>query len=137
MLQPKIQRTYLVELNLPQIGVNGRANFQYVAEIDQIAEVYALETFIITDLSTSPNQKQVVNATGAANIVVTLVVGDDEQVFQYPYLDLRPGGNSGLIRCFTPKRVNLTKSYITMFGTGGLTANESLMFNFIFTNSGK
>lgn len=127
-----IDRTYLVELNLASISANQRYNFQYLPDLEQKAMVYGIQAFTSSQILLTANQKNVVTNAGAANLVLTLVVGDTEEVYNMSYLDLNPVLNAGFVREFTPRLVNISKSYITALGTAGLTPGESALINFIF-----
>lgn len=133
MLQPIIQNTYLVEVNLPTVtqGQNypflDNPNLRYPKIF-----LHGMESLIDVQLSKSPNQSDIVTASGAAGIVLTLSVKDTEEVFQIPYLSLCTTVNAGLIREFANKQINLTKSYITVFDVTNLVAGQSAAFNFYY-----
>ena len=133
-----INRSYLVELNLPSISVGQRFFFLDVPQLRYNAVVIeGVEGFINTGLVSSPNGKNIISATGQLNLVVTLVVDETEEHYQIPYYTLVSGNNAGLIREFNNKRINLVKSYITILNTTGLTAGESAIFNFYYRNQAK
>ncbi len=130
MYQPIIGRSYLTEIKL----VNAPSVGQKVPFLDvpQLRNVYTvgIECFTATQLTRSPNSNAVV--TVVTGMVLTLAINNTEEVFQIPCIDLVPGSNSGLIRMFKNKIVNLPKSYITIFDTGVLAQNEAVVFNFIY-----
>ena len=129
MIQPIIDRSYLVEINLGTIAVGRKINFQYIPQLEG-AEIYGIQSFQGTQLSTSPNASPVI-ATGAG-IVVNFFVQDDEQVFQMPYQDLNSNLLSGFVRLFNDKKINITKSFITILDVTGINNDESALFQFLF-----
>jgi len=127
-----ISRSYLVEVNLATaVATGNRYNF---LDVPQLRNVYVqgVEAFDITGLAVSPNGKTIVSAAGSLSVLVTLCVGDKEDIFQMPYFTLIAKNNGGIIREFYNKQINLTKSYIQLVGTTGLAANESCIFNFYY-----
>lgn len=131
---PVAQRTYLTEIKLQNaIAVGQRIPFLDVPELSQRglgAMIYAIECFNATDLSVSPNGNAVCPLV--TGMVVTFAEEATETVFQYPCNDLRPANNSGLIRMFNNKKINLPKSYITLFSVAGIAQNQSVLFNFYY-----
>ena len=127
-----ISRSYLVEVNLSTaVATGNRYNFLDVPQL-RSAYVQGVEAFDITGLAVSPNGKTVVSAAGSLSILVTLCVGDKEDIFQMPYYTLIAKNNGGIIREFYNKQINLTKSYIQLVGVAGIAANESCIFNFYY-----
>jgi len=130
MYQPIINRTYLTEVefvNTPSAG--GKFQFLDIPQLRGMQTV-GLECFTATQLTTSPNSKVVVAAV--TGLVLTLAIDNVEEVFQIPCIDLVPGSNSGLIRLFKNKIINLPKSYVTILNPAGLSINEVVLFNFIY-----
>lgn len=131
MLQPVIENTYLVEVNLGTVATQKRINFQFVPQLEG-TEIYAIQSFSSTDLALSPNGSTVVSINGLSACTVTFVIGDDEKIYTLPLSDLRSGNIYGFQRMFKNLKINLTKSYITIQTTTGLTNNESVLVNFIY-----
>lgn len=131
MLQPVIENTYLVEVNLGTVATQKRINFQFVPQLEG-CEIYAIQSFSVTDLALSPNGSAVVTSAGLAACSVTFVIGDDEKVYTLPLSDLRSPNIYGFQRMFKNLKINLTKSYITIQTTTGLTNNDSVLVNFIY-----
>lgn len=128
-----ITNSYLVELNLPTISQGQRYTFLDVPQLRYNAvTIDAIESITDSQLSVSPNLKNVVPNAAMKNIVVTLVVNETEEIYQLPYFTLNAASNSGIIREFANKRINLVKSYATILSTTGLTAGQSLCFNFFY-----
>jgi hypothetical protein len=133
-----ITNSYLVELNLPTISLGQRYTFLDVPQLRYNAVIIdGLEAFTADQLATSPNNKTIIPATSAQGIVLTLVVDETEELYQIPYYTLISGNNAGLIREFANKRINLVKSYATILNTTGLTAGNSLIFNFYYRKQAK
>jgi len=131
MLQPVIENTYLVEVNLGTIGVQKRINFQFVPQLEG-CEIYAIQSFSSTDITQSPNGSAVVTTAGLAACTITFVIGDDEKIYILPLSDLRSANIYGFQRMFKNLKINLTKSYITIQTSSGLSNNESVLVNFIY-----
>jgi hypothetical protein len=94
--------------------------------------VYGLQCFVADDIAVTPTSKTVVSLAGAANLMVTLVVGQDQENFAMPYLDLRPASNSGLIRTFKNKLLNITSCFITLNSVANLAAGQSVYIQAIY-----
>lgn len=131
MLQPVIENTYLVEVNLGTVATQKRINFQFVPQLEG-CEIYAIQSFSNSDLPTSPNGSTVATNAGLSACTVTFVIGDDEKIYILPLSDLRSGNIYGFQRMFKNLKINLTKSYITIQTTTGLTNNDSILVNFIY-----
>jgi hypothetical protein len=131
MYQPIIDRSYLFECNLGTLGLQKKINFVYNANVEKVG-TYALETFCVDQVAKSPSQNDIVTNLGLASLLVTLVVGDDEQIFSFPATDFNPQRNNGIIRMLDNKVINIPKSYLTIISLTNLSDNQSLMLNFIF-----
>jgi hypothetical protein len=131
MLQPVIENTYLVEVNLGIVATQKRINFQFVPQLEG-TEIYAIQAFSQTDLALSPNGSAVATTAGLAACSVTFVIGDDEKVYTLPLSDLRSANIYGFQRMFKNLKINLTKSYITIQTTTGVVNNDSILVNFIY-----
>lgn len=133
-----ITNSYLVELNLATISQGQRYTFLDVPQLRYNAvTIDAVESLTASQLATSPNLKTTISATGMLGIVLTFVVDETEEIYQIPYYTLNAASNSGLIRSFNNKRINLVKSYATILNTTGLTAGQSLMFNFFYKKNAR
>jgi len=131
MLQPIIENSYLVEIPLGTPAANAQRNFNFIPQLEG-AEIYSVQAFTATQVGVSPNGATVIAAAGAASVVCTFCVGNDQDIFLYPYYDLIASNNGGLQRMLKNKRLNLTKSFITMLTAANLNANESLIFQFFY-----
>jgi hypothetical protein len=130
---PIITNQYLVELNLPTISLGQRYTFLDVPQLRYNAvTIEGIESLTSSQLATSPNLKTIINNTAMLGVVLTFVVDETEEIYQIPYYSLNAGSNSGLIRDFANKRINLVKSYATILNTTGFTAGQSLAFNFYY-----
>lgn len=131
MLQPITEKSYLVELNLATVGVQRQVNFGFIPQLEG-AEIYAVQTFSATQLSLSPNGAAMVTAAGLADLTVTFAVGDYQDIFLLPVADLNSPLINGFIRMLNNKRLNLTKSFVTIQSTTTVVNNQSILFNFIY-----
>jgi len=131
MIQPIIENTYLVEINLGTLAAQKQINFNFIPQLEG-SLIYGIQTFSVSDQTTSPNGSSVVSTNGLASINVTFAVGDNQDIFLMPCSDLRSANISGFVRMFANKKLNLTKSYITLNSTGSLNNNESILFQFLY-----
>lgn len=131
MLQPITEKSYLVELNLGTVGVQKQVNFQFIPQLEG-SLIYGIQSFSSTQLSLSPNGSTVVTAAGLADLTVTFVVGDMQDVFLLPVADLNSPLIQGFIRMFNNKKLNLTKSFITIQSIATVANNQSILFNFLY-----
>lgn len=131
MLQPITEKSYLVELNLATVGVQRQVNFGFIPQLEG-AEIYAVQTFSATQLSLSPNGAAMVTDAGLADLTVTFAVGDYQDIFLLPVADLNSPLINGFIRMLNNKRLNLTKSFVTIQSTTTVANNQSILFNFIY-----
>lgn len=135
MEQPIIQRTYLTEIQLTQTPAAGQnPPFLNIPQLRaENAIIQGIQCFDSDSLATSPSALTVVSVL--SGIVVTLVEASTENVYKYPCTDLLPTANSGFIRVFKNKKIDLSKSYITILNAAGLSINQSVVFNFIYKNT--
>jgi hypothetical protein len=131
MLQPITEKSYLVELNLGTVAVQKQINFQFIPQLEG-SLIYGIQTFSSSQSSLSPNGSNVVSAAGLADLTVTFVVGDTQDVFLLPVADLNSPSIQGFIRMFNNKKLNLTKSFVTIQSTATVANNESILFNFLY-----
>jgi len=131
MLQPISERNYLIELNVGTVAVQKQINFAFIPQLEG-AIIYGVQSFSRTDLSLSPNGSAVATAAGLADLTVTFAVGDNQDFFLWPVADLNSPAINGFIRMINDKRLNLTKSFITIQSTTTITNNESVLFLFTY-----
>lgn len=131
MIQPIIEKSYLVEVNLGIVSVQKQINFAFIPQLEG-STIYGIQSFDENQLATSPNGSAVVSNTGLSNITVTFVVGDTQDIYLLPISDLNSPLIYGFIRMINNKRLNLTKSYITIQSISSLVNNEAVLFNFIY-----
>jgi hypothetical protein len=131
MLQPIAERTYLVEVNVGTLSVQKQVNFQFIPQLEG-ATIYAIQSFGATQLALSPNGSAVVTTAGLSDLTVTFAVGDNQDYFLVPVADLNSASISGFIRMISDKKLNLTKSFITLQGNANLAANQSVLFQFTY-----
>lgn len=131
MIQPIIENSYLVEINLGTLAAQKQINFNFIPQLEG-SIIYGIQTFSASDVTTSPNGSTVVSTAGLASINVTFSVGDNQDIFLMSTHDLRSASISGFVRMFANKKLNLTKSFITLNSVTGLTNNESILFQFLY-----
>jgi hypothetical protein len=131
MIQPIIEKSYLVELNLGTIAVQKQINFAFIPQLEG-TQIYGIQAYSSSQLVTSPNGSTVVSNAGLGNLTVTFVVGDVQEVFLMPVADLNSPLIYGFVRMFNNKRLNLTKSFVTIQSVASINTNESILFNFIY-----
>jgi len=129
--QPILNRTYLFEVPLGTVAVQSKVNFLYNSNLEG-KEIYGLQAIPSSFLAFAPSGAAAVTVQGLSGLVITLSVGSDEQLYQFPASDFFPGNVSGLIRMLNNKIVNISKSYATILDVTNLTSNQSLLLNFIF-----
>jgi len=131
MIQPIIENSYLVEINLGTLAAQKQINFNFIPQLEG-SIIYGIQTFSLGDNLVSPNGSAVVGTTGLASINVTFSVGDNQDIYLMSCSDLRSANISGFVRMFANKRLNLTKSFITINSVTNLNANESILFQFLY-----
>lgn len=132
-----IRNSQLVEAQITSTPAIGQQfNFSDNQELSHNnVLLYALQGYCATQLSKSPiSQNTVVAAASVPAIVVTFVDNNNEEVVQsIPLYDIIRSNNGGFYTLVKPLRVNLTKCYIQLVNNTSLSANEVVVFNFIYT----
>lgn len=131
-----IKQSQLVEAVItaaPAVGL--QFNFSDNQELSHNnIELYALQAYSEAQLAKSPiSQATLVGTTGVPSVVVTFVDDTNNEVVQrIPLYDIIRSNNGGFYTLVEPLRVNLTKCYIQLVDTTGLSINESVVFNFVY-----
>ena len=119
-----IVRSYLAEINLGNStpGQGQNINFQ---DYPQLRDIYitGITTFEDAQVAVSPTGKTVVPSLTGITVSLKDIYNMD-MVFQYPAYDLQPSLVNGYYRDFIPFKLQLTKSYITIFTTEHLTQTD-------------
>lgn len=131
MLQPITEKSYLVEVNLGTVAVQKQINFAFIPQLEG-STIYGIQSFSANQCLLSPNGSTVVSQAGLAELTVTFVVGDMQEIFLLPVADLNSPLIYGFIRMFGNKRLNLTKSFVTIQSTTTVASNQSILFNFLY-----
>lgn len=131
MLQPITEKSYLVEVNLGTIAAQKQVNFAFIPQLEG-STIYGIQSFNISQVALSPNGSTVVSASGMLSLTVTFVVGDIQEIFLLPVADLNSPSIYGFIRMISNKKLNLTKSFVTIQSASNLNNNESILFNFLY-----
>jgi hypothetical protein len=129
MLQPIIENAYLVEVNLGTIAAQKQINFNFIPQLEG-SQIYGIQVFSRDNFGTTPNGATTTTIGGIASLSVTFTEGDNQTLYQYPLYDLVSSANAGFQRMFNNKRLNLTKSFVTINSITGLANNESVVFLF-------
>lgn len=129
-----LKNYYLVEINIPAPAAGQRIYFGDIPQL-RFATTLAIESFTNSYLSLSPTQQAVLSQGGASNIIVTLVQDSTEDIYQIPYNTLAKALNGGVLTELRNKKFNLSKSYITLLGTGSISASNSAVFGFYYEPS--
>lgn len=131
MYQPIIKNSYLVEVNLGTLAAQKQINFQFIPQLEG-SFIYGIQAFSASDILVSPNGQNVPVTAGLASLTVTFSVGDNQDIFLMPVSDLRSVNLAGFVRMFDNKKLNLTKSFVTINSVTNLNNNESVCFQFIY-----
>lgn len=132
-----ITRSYLVELYFGTTAPGQGANFNF-QDYPELRDVYVtgVEVVSSTYLSTAPSGKAVVSNSDLPGLVLNLTdQNTNVRVYNYPLYDLQPSNVGGYYRDFVPFKLNLVKSYVTVFQNIGIAANESICFNFLYVRA--
>lgn len=129
MLQPIIENSYLVEVNLGTIALQKQINFNFIPQLEG-SYIYSIQVLSATNLVTTPNGAATASTLGIASLTVTFTVGDNQDLYLYPCYDLISSQNAGFQRMFNNKKLNLTKSFVTLQSTANLVNNNSVLFLF-------
>jgi hypothetical protein len=132
MIQPIIENSYLVEVNLGTLALQKQINFNFIPQLEG-SKIYGIQVFSFDNLNTSPNGSTVTSIGGISSLTVTFTEGDNQTLYLYPLYDLVSSANSGFQRLFNQKRLNLTKSFVTINSLSGLSNNQSVLFLFHYT----
>ena len=127
-------RSYLVELYFGTTAPGQGANFNF-QDYPELRDVYitGVEVVSSTYLTTAPSGKSVVSPADLPGLVLNLTdTNTNVRVYNYPLYDLQPNNVGGYYRDFVPFKLNLVKSYVTVFQNIGISANESICFNFLY-----
>ena len=128
-----IKRYQIVEAIIngrPAAGVR-----YYFTDIPNLAannlRLYGLEGFSSAQLATTPTGYTTVGTT--TGIVVTLRdTNKVEFLYQMPFYTTIRANNYGAYTILQPRTINLTDCYVTLTNTAGISANNSVAFNFYY-----
>jgi len=128
-----IKRSQIVEAIIngtPATGV--RYYFTDVPNLSQLnLRLYGMEGFSSAQLATTPTGYTVVGTT--TGIVVTLRdTNKVEFLYQMPFYTTIRANNYGAYTILQPRTINLTDCYVTLTNTSGISASNSVAFNFYY-----
>jgi hypothetical protein len=132
-----ITRSYLVELYFGTTAPGQGANFSF-QDFPELRDVFITGVQVIPAnyLIKAPSGKDNTANANTPGIVLNLL--DDKtniRIYNYPTFDLVPSNVNGYYRDFVPFKLNLVKSYVTIFQNIGILADTSLCFNFLYVRS--
>jgi len=128
-----IKRSQIVEAIIngtPATGV--RYYFTDVPNLSQLnLRLYGMEGFSSAQLATTPTGYTTVGTT--TGIVVTLRdINKVEFLYQMPFYTTIRANNYGAYTILQPRTINLTDCYVTLTNTSGISASNSVAFNFYY-----
>jgi hypothetical protein len=129
-----ITRSYLVELFLGTAAPGQGASINF-NDFPELRDVYITGVQVCSNvyLSNAPSGRLNTASNNLPGIVLNLLdTNTNIRIYNYPTFDLEPANVSGYYRDIEPFKLNLVKSYITIFQNIGIGANESLCFNFLY-----
>lgn len=132
-----ITRSYLVELYFGTTAPGAGASFNF-QDYPELRDVYitGVEVCPANYLTLAPSGRTNTAAANVPGIVLNLLdTNTNIRVYNYPTFDLVPSNVSGYYRDIVPFKLNLVKSYVTIFQNIGINANESLCFNFLYVRA--
>jgi hypothetical protein len=129
-----ITRSYLVELYFGTTAPGQGANFNF-QDFPELRDVYitGVEVCPASYLTRAPSGRTNIADANVPGIVLNLLdTNTNIRVYNYPAFDLVPANVSGYYRDLQPFKLNLVKSYVTIFQNIGINPDESLCFNFLY-----
>lgn len=129
-----ITRSYLVELYFGTIAPGQGAQFTF-QDYPELKEVFITGVEVVSAdyLTLAPSGRTNTAAANLPGLVLNLLdTNTNIRIYNYPTFDLQPSNVGGFYRDFVPFRLNLVKSFVTVFQNIGIGANESLCFNFLY-----
>ena len=128
-----IKRSQIVEAVITGTpAANVRYYFQNIPNLAaNNLRLYGLEGFSATQLATTPTGYTTVSTT--TGIVVTL--RDTQKVeflYQMPFYTTIRANNFGAYVILQPRTINLTDCYVTLTNVSGISASNSVAFNFYY-----
>jgi len=128
-----IKRSQIVEAVIngaPATGVR-----YYFTDVPNLAannlRLFGLEGFSTTQLATTPTGYTTVGTT--TGIVVTLRdTNKVEFLYQMPFYTTIRANNYGAYTILSPRTINLTDCYVTLTNVTGISASNSVAFNFYY-----
>lgn len=125
-----IKNCYLVELPLGASAASGsQINFQDIPQL-RGKTVIAIEAFTSTQLAFGPSGLPVVSPSDSLDLLVTLSVNANENVYQVPYYKLISSLNGGFVTGLDDLLIDVTKSYVQL--VGGVTTGSTCVFLFYY-----
>ena len=126
-----IKNSYLVELAYPSAAAAGsQITFKDAQFLEKVL-IVGIEIITADQMSTAPSGNAMASKANAIKGALTIVEGNKDKLFQLPNGQLITQDNAGIVKEFSPIKLNLSKCSVVMFAAG-IAANESLCFNFYY-----
>lgn len=135
-----IKRSQLIEAQFSGVVATGKKYpFTQVPNLSRNnIIIYGFEAFSNTQLSVTPSNNNVISSSATDQLVITFV--DDknvERVYQIPYYTLISSLNGGFIKMVKPFILNLTRSYVQITSTTGISTDEVASINLYYSIIGE
>ena len=135
-----IKRSQLLEAQFVSTPAVGK-KYQFT-EIPNLSRnniiVYGIEAFTQTQLAVTPNNNTPISSSAQDQLVVTLVDNNNkERIYQLPYYTAIRSLNGGFVLMFKPFILNVTRSYVQITSTTGISQNEVAVFNVYYSIVGE
>ena len=135
-----IKRSQLLQAQIVSTPAVGK-KYQFT-EIPNLSRnniiVYGIEAFTQTQLAVTPNNNTPISSSAQDQLVVTLVDNNNkERIYQLPYYTAIRSLNGGFVLMFKPFILNVTRSYVQITSTTGISQNEVAVFNVYYSIVGE
>ncbi len=135
-----VKRSQIIECQFTGTpATNKRYNFTQIPNISRNNIIlYAIEALTADQLTYTPNNNQVIAASQAVNVVVTLRDNNkDEFMYSQPLYTLVRPNVGGFYTLIKPRIINLTDCYCQLVAEGSVATNQVAAFNFIYSLVGE
>ena len=130
-----IKNSYLAAINFITAPGNGQKLFFNDIPVLRDKKITAVEVLTAGDLAVDPSLKTVIADADAEQVTITMVnKRNQEFVYNTPVLNFSPRNQNGIIRTISPTILDLQRSYILITDNTGISAGESICFNFYYEN---
>jgi hypothetical protein len=118
-----------------EVKIDAVSQRTYFKEIDNLRgkKIKVIDTFPVSAVTIAPSGNALVNATAYKKGYLVLVAKGKESINRIPLAALDPTQNNGRRLLFDDIVIDFPKSYVEFPETTGVVVNESVMFDFYFT----